>query len=160
MKRLWRPAVMDALQRLAAANQSPIVTRKQLVREELPRIIAESQTKGRFPKNRLSRELQLLRDDGIIEFQPPGRYRLLKQVEDAETFEGNDRELDAAIIEGRLRLGRIETGEERAIQKRRRGQQRLRRLALDFYGRRCALCDIKDRALLNCEPHIPLGGIG
>lgn len=155
MKRPWRASVLDAVQRLAATHASSIVTRQQLIRDELPTIIAETQTKGLTPHFTLSYELQQLRDTGFVEFLGHGRYRLLKTVVDAETFVGNDIELDAAIHERRLRIGRVEVSNELALYKRRKGQQRLRRLALDTYGGQCALCDLKEEAFLVTSHIVP-----
>jgi hypothetical protein len=126
-----------------------------LIREELPRIVAETQSTGRTPDYTLSKELQQLREAGIIEFLSRGRYRLLKSVVEAETFDGNNQELDAAIVEGRFRIGRIEAVNELTVQKRRRGQQRLRRLALGRYAAQCALCDMKEKPLLVASHIVP-----
>ena len=41
------------------------------------------------------------------------------------------------------------------LQNRRRGQQRLRRLALNRYGGQCALCDIKDEPFLIASHIVP-----
>ena len=155
MKRLWRSSVLDALQRTAARKQSAVVTRQQLIDDELPTIIAETQTKGLTPNFTLSYELQNLRDAGLIKFLGKGRYQLLKPIVDVEKFDGDDHELDEAINDGRLRIGRIETGNDLTLQKRRRGQQRLRRLALGYYGCQCALCDMKEEAFLITSHIVP-----
>lgn len=156
MGRPWRESVLDALQRLSHGNAQTLITRQQVIAEELPTIIQETQTPGQTPDQSLSYWLQQLRDDGLLEFvDGRGRYRLLRPVVDAEHFDGSEQELDAAIQEGRLRLGRIETSTEMAMQRRRRGQARLRQLALANYSITCALCDLQNKDLLVASHIVP-----
>lgn len=148
MKRIWRDSVLDALQRQSSVNHHGIITRQQLIADELDTIVAETQTTGDTPAQTLSFELQQLRDSGLLEFLGTGKYRLVNPIVDAENFEGTQAELDAAISQRRLRIGKIEANNEVALQKRRRGQQRIRFLALQNYGTMCALCDVRDVGLL------------
>lgn len=148
MNRSWRDSVLDALRRQSALSQDGIVTRKQLIEYELNTIVTQTQTKGDTPDQTLSYELQCLRNAGLVEFLKQGKYRLVRPVVDVETFAGTQDELDTAIAESRLRIGRIETGDDLALQNRRRGQQRLRYLSLKNYGNMCALCDVRDTELL------------
>ena len=67
---------------------------------------------------------------------------------DIETFEGTVRDVDFLIQEQRLRIGRIDTGDELAVSRRRIGQQRLRKLTLLNYSSTCALCDVNAPPLL------------
>lgn len=154
MRRRWRDSVLDALQRLSGGNFGD-VTRQQLIARELPTIVAETDSTGDTPEQTLSNELQRLRDSECLEFLGDGRYRLAKPVVDVETFDGPQDELDSAIKEGRVRIGKIETSTDKietstdlALQRRRRGQQRLRKLALENYGGRCALCDLEDEQII------------
>ena len=73
----WKQAVQDALLRLATRNQEKEVSRQQIVEEELEQIVADVQSNGKTPAQTLSRILQELRDDGVIEFTGgEGHYRL------------------------------------------------------------------------------------
>ena len=72
----WSEAVEIAIRRLAARGGSAEFTRKQLIEEELGRIVRETGSRGATPEMTLSRELQQLRDSGQIEFRAPGHYRL------------------------------------------------------------------------------------
>lgn len=67
---------------------------------------------------------------------------------DIETFEGTVEDVDLLIKEQRLRIGRVDTGDNLAVLRRRLGQQRLRELTLVNYASTCALCDVKDPSLL------------
>jgi DNA-binding transcriptional ArsR family regulator len=147
--------VLDAIQRLSGQDNPAVVTRGQLITQELSTIVSETQSEGGTPHQTLSRELQQLRDEGLVEFLSRGRYRLVKPIVDAETFVGTRDELDSAIKEGRLRIGKIETGTDLALQRRRRGQERVRRLALDNYRKRCALCDLQHQAMLWTSHIVP-----
>lgn len=66
-------------------------------------------------------------------------------VDDTDLSEG---ELDEAILQKRLRFQNIPTSDQLVLTRRRKGQARLRELALQNYSRRCALCDISDTSLL------------
>ena len=146
---------MDALQRLAARTQSNIVSRQDLITIELPTIVAETQSIGLTTDQTLSRELQSLGDKGFIDRIDRGRYRLLKPIVEAEDFSGDDIELDNAIRECRLKIGRVETADVLQLQNRRRGQQRLRRLALNYYDCQCAICDIREESFLVASHIVP-----
>jgi hypothetical protein len=154
LRRLWRDSVLDALQR-QSGDGGRTVTRQELIRRELSRIIAETQSEGGTPGQTLSRELQMLRDAGLVEFWGNGSYRLTRTVVDVDTFGGTQDGLDSAIKAGLVRFGKIEAGTELALQKRRLGQQRLRKLALDNYGGRCALCDLEDEPILWTSHIVP-----
>jgi hypothetical protein len=67
---------------------------------------------------------------------------------DIETFEGTVKDVDSLIQEQRLRIGRIDTGDELAVSRRRQGQQQLRELTLLNYSSTCAFCDVNDPSLL------------
>ncbi len=73
----WRESLAAALTRLAARRSSGIVTRQELIDDELPRIVRETGSRGATPEQTLSRVLQDLRDDRQIEFVGPGEYRLI-----------------------------------------------------------------------------------
>jgi putative restriction endonuclease len=53
-------------------------TRRALIEAELSRIVVETGSSGATPDMTLSRELQELRDGGMIEFVERGTYRLIE----------------------------------------------------------------------------------
>ncbi|MFN7399904.1 MAG: hypothetical protein ACK5SX_12805, partial [Sandaracinobacter sp.] len=71
----WRDSVWAAVRRRADAAGGAF-TRAELVQEELDRIKAETGSKGATPEQTLSRELQELRDAGLLIFGGGGVYRL------------------------------------------------------------------------------------
>ena len=67
---------------------------------------------------------------------------------DAESADLADGALDDLIRNGRLRIGIVPTNSPQALVRRRRGMQRLRKLTLENYGTRCAVCDILEPEML------------
>src|SRR5216684_3736065 len=77
MVRRWTDSVLDALRRFATRHGTQIIRRPQLIAEELTTIVSETGSRGRTPEQTLNRTLQMLRDKGLLEFGPPGAYRLV-----------------------------------------------------------------------------------
>lgn len=75
MARGWSEAVEAAVRRFVARSGSAIFTRQALIDSELDAIVADTGSAGATPHQTLSRELQQLRDAGIIEFIDAGTYR-------------------------------------------------------------------------------------
>lgn len=73
----WSEAVEIAVRRLTARNGTSEFTRRQIIEEELGRIVRETGSRGATPEMTLSRVLQQLRDRGDVQFVTPGSYRLL-----------------------------------------------------------------------------------
>lgn len=73
----WSKAVADAVQRHVALTGSNEFTRQGLIDAELEAIVAETGSRGATPYQTLSRELQGLRDAGLLEFAGTGAYRWL-----------------------------------------------------------------------------------
>jgi len=73
----WSKAVADAVQRHVALTGSNEFTRQGLIDAELEAIVAETGSRGATPYQTLSRELQGLRDAGLLEFAGTGTYRWL-----------------------------------------------------------------------------------
>jgi hypothetical protein len=73
----WQDAVLNSIKRLCRAKKRKIFTRKELIRTQLSRIIADTKCTGGTPDQTLSRVLQELRDAGEIEFVARGVYRRL-----------------------------------------------------------------------------------
>jgi hypothetical protein len=70
---------------------------------------------------------------------------------DVEASDLSDRDIEAAILDGRLRFGMVETSTPEALTRQRRGQDVLRKLTLQNYGNRCAVCDVSDPQLLRAS---------
>lgn len=75
----WTEAVTGAVHRAASKSAEKVFTRQQLQEEEGVRMCSETGTVGQTPMQTVSRELQQLRDAGVIEFlDDRGTYRLVK----------------------------------------------------------------------------------
>jgi putative restriction endonuclease len=77
MARSWSEAVEAAVRRFAAQTGNAVFTRQALIDSELDAIIADTGSAGATPHQTLSRELQQLRDSGVLEFIDAGTYRWL-----------------------------------------------------------------------------------
>jgi putative restriction endonuclease len=77
----WGNAVEAALRRFVRKTGSSLFTRQALIDSELDAIVADTGSAGATPHQTLSRELQQLRDAGIIEFIDAGTYRLVDEPE-------------------------------------------------------------------------------
>jgi putative restriction endonuclease len=67
--------VTNAVRRHVAETGSPIFTRQALIDSQLDAIVADTGSAGATPHQTLSRELQQLRDTGLLEFLDQGTYR-------------------------------------------------------------------------------------
>jgi len=151
----WRVAVLSGLRRFAERHATRKIRRQAFITEELPAIAAETHSRGRTPAQTLSRVLQDLRDEGVLQFLGRGTYLLLDRPLDVEGEDLPDRAIDLALAVNKLRIGRISTNSAQAVVRQRRGQQRLRRLVLINYDSQCAVCDIGDAALLVTSHIVP-----
>ncbi|MDO6413730.1 hypothetical protein Q4F19_04985 [Sphingomonas sp. BIUV-7] len=82
--RIWTEAVTRAIHRHVARTGSPLFTRRALINAEVGAIIDETRTAGSTPTQTLGRELQQLRDAGLLEFLDRGTYRWLGPMPDVE----------------------------------------------------------------------------
>jgi putative restriction endonuclease len=74
----WSEVVEEAVRRHVDSTADSVFTRQELVDAELNRIISETGSEGETPHQTLSRELQQLRDAGVLEFvDDRGTYRLV-----------------------------------------------------------------------------------
>jgi len=144
----WRDAVLGALRRFSRRHHTRKIPRGELLAEERDRIVRETRTQGATPDQTVSRVLQELRDDGIVEFLGRGTYLLMDSPIDAKDEDLPERALDAAARRNKLRLGNVATSDEKGTARLRRGQARVRALTLDNYGGLCAFCDVTDERLL------------
>lgn len=145
----WRDATLRALLRYSTRHQTKLVQRRALVREELNRIASDVGSLGKTPNQTLSRVLQQLRDEGLLEYVDyRGTYFLSFKPVDIESEDLPDKAIDAALRNNKLRFGMIRVGESRTDRRQRQGQARLRQLTLDNYRHCCALCNESDTNLL------------
>lgn len=145
---LWTDAVLHALHRFSAKHLTRNIDRQALIDEELDQIVTDTGSSGATPSQTLSRVLQELRDNKLIEFIGQGNYLLLDTPMDVESETLPDEALDIAIRQGKLRLGILPASNQMALARRRKGQHRIRVATLDDYGHRCAFCEINKRSLL------------
>ena len=74
----WSEVVEEAVRRHVGSTGDPVFTRQELIDAELDRIVSETESEGATPHRTLSRELQQLRDSGVLEFvDDRGTYRLI-----------------------------------------------------------------------------------
>ena len=73
----WREATIEAFTRMSLRHRRNVFTRSEIIKEELQRISHDVATTGGTPAQTLSRVLQELRDEGYLEFDGHGRYKLL-----------------------------------------------------------------------------------
>ena len=74
----WSEVVEEAVRRHVDTTGDANFTRQELIDAELDRIVSETRSQGATPHMTLSRELQQLRDAGVIEFiDDHGAYRLV-----------------------------------------------------------------------------------
>ena len=144
----WRDSILAALHRFAARHGSRNVDRQEFLREELAQMSAEVQSQGKTPHQTVSRVLQELRDDGLIEFVGSGSYLLTDQPIDVETDDLPDEAIDIALQRRLLRIGCVNTGTDQAVVRIRRGQSRVRALTISNYQETCAVCDVSEAKLL------------
>ena len=129
----WRKAVWEAVQRRAMDG---VVTRGELIDFELDQIVAEVGSKGATPHQTLSRELQELRDTGVLIFDGEGRYRISSGLA--------DKEVEEAVATEVWRL-----------QKARRGQSRFREDVMSYWSGACPLTGIREPDLLRASHIVP-----
>lgn len=74
----WSEVVEEAVRRHVDSTGDPVFTRQELFDSELGRIIGETGSEGATPHKTVDRELQQLRDAGVLEFvDDRGTYRLV-----------------------------------------------------------------------------------
>jgi HNH endonuclease len=73
----WKSAVQSAIRRLVQTQRNSEFSRQDIIENELSAIVHEIQSQGETPAQTLSRVLQELRAEGIIEFlEERGKYKL------------------------------------------------------------------------------------
>jgi hypothetical protein len=78
VSRDWSEVVEEAVRRHVDSTGDPVFTRQELIHSEMSRIVSQTGSEGATPHMTLSRELQQLRDAGVLEFvDDQGTYRLI-----------------------------------------------------------------------------------
>ena len=77
---IWTDAVTNAILRHVARTGSPLFTRQALIAAEAGAMAAETVTRGLTPTQTMGRELQQLRDAGLLAFLGKGNYHWLGVV--------------------------------------------------------------------------------
>lgn len=74
----WSEVVEEAVRRHVQNTGSAVFSRQDIFDAELNRIVGETESGGATPHKTLDRELQQLRDVGVLEFvDDRGTYRLV-----------------------------------------------------------------------------------
>ncbi|MDY6872798.1 MAG: HNH endonuclease signature motif containing protein [Chloroflexota bacterium] len=145
----WRDAVIDGIRRLTRSKDSYVFSRQELINQQLEQITKEIQSKGETPSQTLSRILQELREEGIVDFvDNNGNYAFLLDEIRIEREDLPVNILDRAIQNQKLNFANIATGENKIQARQRIGQERLRYWTLINYQSQCALCDVSTPQLL------------
>lgn len=144
--RRWRDAILDAAVRVAGNGGR--FTRNELLHAEGASMLQQTNSAGKSPGQTVTRELQRMQKDGIVEHEGPGAWRLLVPPLIAHSRDWSDEEIDAAIEREVFRLPEIPTSDFLAATRCRRGQDRVRQHTLANYRHCCAVCDIVDEKLL------------
>ena len=147
----WKEETLKALHRLSERNTSNIISRQELTKEELDRIAKAAYSSGKTPAQTLSRVLQDLRDEGALYFLGRGKYLLLDEPIDIEKEDVPEKAIDFAIKKEKLFLGIIPAEDQQQLTRQRLGQNRIRALTLQNYRFECALCNLKDKELLEAS---------
>ncbi len=144
----WRDVVLSALHRFSMRHGTRSIDRQSFLLEERNAMIGEAASLGNTPDQTVSRVLQELRDEQLIEFFGNGKYLILDSPLQIETEDLPDEALDFAIKRGKLKIGDITAEDVVVLARHRKGQDRIRALTLENYHGCCALCDVRDQGFL------------
>jgi putative restriction endonuclease len=144
----WYSAVQLALERYSARNSTIQIERSRFIQQELPRMVSDTGSFGKTPAQTVSRVLQELREDKFLFFSDTGLYTLNQVLVSAISEDLPDDVLENAVEEGLLVLSDVETSNDVALSRVRRGVNALRKKTLSNYRGSCALCDVDDKGLL------------
>ena len=139
----WQEEVLNQIRILTQEKKDLNFTRQEFIEKRLSFVEKKLIVQGETPSQTLSRVLQELRDDNILEFvNNNGKYYFIGDEIRVEENDLPDQVLDKAIKANKLRFDVIETGEIGRQTFQRKGQARLRQLTLENYNYQCALCDV------------------
>lgn len=151
----WTEATKQALQHFSIKNNTIVINRRDFILQELGAIVQSTESTGQTPAQTLSRVLQELRDEQFLFFsQAAGEYTLNRSVS-ASQEDLPDDVLENAIDRNELRFEEVSTNDAVALQRVRKGTQKLRSMTLQNYRSQCALCDIRDTTLLVTSHIVP-----
>jgi putative restriction endonuclease len=111
-------------------------------------MVSDTGSFGKTPAQTVSRVLQELREDKFLFFSDTGLYTLNQVLVSAISEDLPDDVLENAVEEGLLVLSDVETSNDVALSRVRRGVNALRKKTLSNYRGSCALCDVDDKGLL------------
>ncbi|WP_454884765.1 HNH endonuclease [Sphingomonas oryzagri] len=80
----WPDALTKAIRRHVAKTGSSTFTRQAFIADEIGAILAETRAQGSTPTQTMGRELQELRDAGLVQFVKRGTYRWLGDMPELE----------------------------------------------------------------------------
>jgi hypothetical protein len=144
----WREAVLSSLKAYCHRRSTRIIERQAFIADQMEDITRITESKGATPAQTLSRVLQDLRDEGVLEFLAPGQYLLLDTVINVEDEELPDDAIDHALRANLLQIGIVPTDNPQALVRQRKGRARIHQLTIENYGSCCAVCDVADPVLL------------
>jgi len=145
----WREEVLNQIRIMTQEHKNLYFTRQEFIEQRLPFVAEAINTKGETPSQTLSRVLQELRDDNILDFvDNQGLYYFIGDEFQIEENDIPEEVLDSAIKKNKVRFNVIETDETLRQARQRKGQARLRQLTLENYNYQCALCDVSEPSLL------------
>lgn len=154
----WTESTLKAVQDLTRRNNRPIFNRQELIFQELNNITSRLVTVGKTPTQTLSRELQSLRDKGLLCFLRKGQYYFVNNNQEilqiSEKAASNfDKVINYCSIYNKLSFHNVDTSNQYQLTKIRRGQQEIRKICIENYYTKCAFCTI-DEPLLLVAAHI------
>jgi len=145
----WEEALVNAINIQLNTNKSLIFYRKEIIENHLGNLIIETGSAGNTPEQTLSRQLQYLRDKGVIVFLKRGQYELSK--EHRSNFEFISQDAKYSLNE--LLEVDLFTKDYLSVKNSRGGVVELRQAVLENYGHKCSICSIDADELL-CASHI------
>ena len=81
----WRDAVPTSIRAYSQRRVTRVILRQEFISEEMQTILLATQSQSATPTQTLSRVLQDLRDEGMLEFLYRGTYLLLEVPINVET---------------------------------------------------------------------------
>ncbi len=139
----WREEVLNQIRILTQEKKDLNFTRQEFIEKRLSFVEKALNVQGETPPQTLSRVLQELRDENMLEFvNNNGMYYFIGDEIRIEENDLPDQVIDKAIKTNKLRFDVIETDEISRQTLQRKGQARLHELTLENYNFQCALCDI------------------
>jgi hypothetical protein len=149
----WTESTIRAIKDLATRNHRPTFSRQELINQELDNITSRLVTIGRTPAQTLSRELQTLRNAGLLCFLSRGEYYFVGDNQEIlQISENINSDFDEVIgycsRHNKLSFRHVNTSDQYQLTKIRKGQQEIRKICVENYNAQCAFCTINENSLL------------